>query len=82
MDQGLKRDAALRLKVAAGHLESVRRMVDGDVYCIDIMKQVAAVQSRLEKVQRIVLRSHLLTCGPMRRKEDLAHRSSMNRSMR
>lgn len=62
MDRGLKRDAALRLKVTAGHLESVRRMVDEDVYCIDIMKQLAAVQSSLEKVQRIVLRSHLLTC--------------------
>ncbi len=62
MEQTLKRDAALRLKVAAGHLESVRRMVDEDLYCIDIMKQLAAVQSSLEKVQRIVLRSHLLTC--------------------
>ena len=62
MEPGLKRDAALRLKVAAGHLESVRRMVDDDIYCVDIMKQLAAVQSSLEKVQRVVLRSHLLTC--------------------
>lgn len=62
MEQTLKREAALRLKVAAGHLESVRRMVDDDAYCVDIMKQVAAVQSSLEKVQRIVLRNHLLTC--------------------
>ncbi len=33
-------------------------MVDDDAYCVDIMKQVAAVQSSLEKEQRIVLRNH------------------------
>src|SRR5690242_3488679 len=32
-----KKEAALRLKVAAGHLESVRRMVDDDAYCVDLM---------------------------------------------
>jgi DNA-binding FrmR family transcriptional regulator len=62
VDAGLKKEAALRLKVAAGHLESVRRMVDQESYCIDIMKQIAAVQSSLEQVQLIVLRNHLLTC--------------------
>lgn len=58
----LKRDAQLRLKSAAGHLESVRRMVDEDVYCVDLMKQVAAVQGALEGVQHILLRNHLSTC--------------------
>ncbi|AEJ41764.1 hypothetical protein TPY_3612 [Sulfobacillus acidophilus TPY] len=62
MEPGLKEDAALRLKVAVGHLESVRKMVDQDVYCVNIMKQLAAVQASLEQVQRILLRNHLLTC--------------------
>ncbi|PSR32765.1 MAG: hypothetical protein C7B46_12750 [Sulfobacillus benefaciens] len=62
MDADLKTDAALRLKVAAGHLESIRRMVDHDLYCVNIMKQVSAVQASLEQVQRILLRNHLLTC--------------------
>lgn len=62
MDQAYKQQAALRLKVAAGHLESVRRMVDQDVYCVNIMKQVAAVQASLEQVQRILLKNHLMTC--------------------
>jgi hypothetical protein len=39
------REAALRLKVAAGHLDSVRRVVDNDAYCIDLMKQLSAVQT-------------------------------------
>ncbi len=62
MNPELKKDAALRLKVAAGHLDSIRRMVDQDIYCVNIMKQVSAVQASLEQVQRILLRNHLLTC--------------------
>lgn len=58
----LKRDALLRLKSAAGHLESVQRMVERDVYCVDLMKQVAAVQGALEGIQLILLRNHLATC--------------------
>jgi len=57
-----KKEAALRLKVAAGHLEGVRRMVDDDQYCVDLMKQLAAVQGTLEGVQRILLRNHLSSC--------------------
>ena len=57
-----KKDAALRLKVAAGHLEAVRRMVEHDAYCVDLMKQLSAVQATLEGVQQIFLRNHLSTC--------------------
>src|ERR687885_214243 len=57
-----KQEAALRLKVAAGHLASVRRMVDHDAYCVDLMKQLSAVQASLERVQQIFLRNHLSTC--------------------
>src|SRR5919199_6527655 len=57
-----KKEAALRLKIAAGHLESVRRMVDDEAYCVDLMKQLSAVQASLERVQQIFLRNHLSTC--------------------
>ena len=57
-----KKDAALRLKVAAGHLEAVRRMVEDDAYCVDLMKQLAAVQGTLQRVQQIFLRNHLSSC--------------------
>ncbi|MDA8193549.1 MAG: metal-sensitive transcriptional regulator [Thermaerobacter sp.] len=62
MQKDLKQQTALRLKVAAGHLNSVRGMVDNDVYCVNIMKQVSAVQASLEQVQRLLLKNHLLTC--------------------
>jgi DNA-binding FrmR family transcriptional regulator len=57
-----KKEAALRLKVAAGHLDGVRRMVENDEYCVDLMKQLAAVQGTLQRVQQIFLRNHLSSC--------------------
>jgi DNA-binding FrmR family transcriptional regulator len=57
-----KKEAALRLKVAAGHLEGVRRMVEQDAYCVDLMKQLSAVQGTLERVQQLFLRNHLSSC--------------------
>ena len=50
------------LRSARGHLDAVLRMVDEDVYCPDVMKQLSAVQGQLERANRLVLRNHLETC--------------------
>ena len=52
----------LRLKTIKGHLAGVIKMVEDERYCPDVMKQVAALQSSLERVSRILLRNHLETC--------------------
>jgi len=57
-----KRDALLRLKTVRGHIDGVIGMVEDEVYCPDVMKQVAALQASLEKVNRVLLRNHLETC--------------------
>src|SRR5437588_2336998 len=57
-----KRDALNRLKTVRGHLEGVIRMVEDDAYCIDLMKQLSAIQASLERVNRLVLKNHLETC--------------------
>ena len=57
-----KRDALNRLKTVRGHLDAIIRMVEQDEYCVDVMKQVSAVQASLERVNRLVLRNHLETC--------------------
>ena len=51
-----------RLKTARGHLDAVVRMVEDEVYCPEIMKQLSAVQGSLERASRLVLRNHLETC--------------------
>lgn len=57
-----KTQALNRLKTVRGHLEGVIRMVDNDAYCVEIMKQVSALQSSLERVNRLVFKNHLETC--------------------
>lgn len=57
-----KRDALNRLKTVRGHLDAIIRMVEGDTYCVDVMKQVSATQSSLERVNRVMLKNHLETC--------------------
>jgi DNA-binding FrmR family transcriptional regulator len=57
-----KRDALLRLKTVRGHLDGLLAMVEREDYCPDLMKQVAALQASLEKVNRVLLQNHLETC--------------------
>lgn len=45
-----------------GHLDGVVRMVEEDVHCIDVMKQISALQASLERANRLVLLNHLETC--------------------
>jgi DNA-binding FrmR family transcriptional regulator len=51
-----------RLKTVRGHLDGVIRMVEEDAYCIEVMKQLSALQSSLERSNRLVLLNHLETC--------------------
>ena len=51
-----------RLQIIEGHVRAVQRMVENGDYCIDIIKQVDAVQSALGKVSQIILENHLNTC--------------------
>ena len=51
-----------RLKSIEGHVRGVTKMVENDVYCIDIVNQVNAIQAALQKVSGMLLDRHLHTC--------------------
>ncbi len=53
---------AKRLRSIAGHVNGVERMVAEDAYCIDVIKQIQAVQAALNKVNDLILENHLNTC--------------------
>ena len=55
-------DAIKRLSYMQGHLEGVRRMVEEDKYCVDILKQLYAVRRATEKLGAVLLQDHLNTC--------------------
>lgn len=62
MDELTKKKVNQRLASAAGHINGIARMVDDDQYCIDVIKQIQAVQAALSKVSTLILDSHLHTC--------------------
>ena len=55
-------EAQKRLKTIEGHIRGIQRMLDEDAYCIDIIKQVQAVQAALNKVNSLILDEHLDAC--------------------
>jgi DNA-binding FrmR family transcriptional regulator len=56
------KDAILRLKTAEGHLRGIQRMLDDGAYCIDVIRQIQAVQAALNKVSTQILDQHLNSC--------------------
>ncbi len=60
LDPETRTEAVRRLKSAKGHLEGVLNMLeDPAVYCVDVLKQISAVQGALSKVSDRVLRAHI-----------------------
>lgn len=51
-----------QIRAARGQLEAVLRMVEEDRYCVDISKQILAVQALLKKANLMVLDGHIRHC--------------------
>ena len=58
----VKKDVVKRLSFIVGHAKGIQKMIEDDKYCIDIVKQIQAVQSALNKVNEMLLENHLKTC--------------------
>ena len=55
-------DVLKRLRTVDGHLKGIIRMVEQDAYCIDVIRQVQAVEAALNKVSAQILEGHLNSC--------------------
>ena len=55
-------DTVRRLKSIEGHVRGIERMVEEDAYCIDVIRQIQAVQAALGKVSNLILDDHLNSC--------------------
>ena len=51
-----------RLRRIEGQTRGLQRMVDEEKYCVDILTQVASVQSALEQVSLLLMENHLRYC--------------------
>ncbi|MBR4934615.1 MAG: metal-sensing transcriptional repressor [Anaerotignum sp.] len=51
-----------RLNRIEGQVRGVRKMVENDAYCVDILTQVSAIQAALNAFNRELLSNHIRTC--------------------
>ena len=62
MEADTSKKVQVRLKRIGGQVVGIQRMIDDERYCVDVLVQIAAVRAALDRVGKIVLRSHVETC--------------------
>jgi len=62
MNDDKRTDVLKRLAFIEGHLQGIRRMVEQDKYCVDVLKQTYAVRRAIEKMEALMIDNHLRTC--------------------
>ena len=56
------RDLINRLSRIEGQVRGIKKMVENDVYCTDILIQVSAVNAALNSFNKVLLSNHIRTC--------------------
>ena len=51
-----------RMKRIIGQLQAIERMIDEDIPCEDVLTQISAAKSALNKVGQVVLEGHITHC--------------------
>jgi DNA-binding FrmR family transcriptional regulator len=59
---GSKQDLVTRLRKIEGQVRGIERMLVGDRYCIDVLTQIAAARTALERVGLEILDGHVTHC--------------------
>lgn len=56
------KDLINRLNRIEGQVRGIKKMVEGDTYCTDILVQVSAVNAALNSFNKVLLANHIRTC--------------------
>ena len=61
-DDNTKKQLTNRLNRIEGQIRGIKKMIEEDRYCNDVLIQLAAVESSVKSLSNQVLENHLLTC--------------------
>ncbi|KQC02972.1 MAG: CsoR family transcriptional regulator [Candidatus Cloacimonas sp. SDB] len=61
-DDKFKKEMKNRLNRIEGQVRGINRMIQEDIYCDDILNQMAAIQSALISAGEILLEAHIKSC--------------------
>lgn len=62
IDEQTRKQATRRLAIIEGQIRGLRKMVEDDAYCVDVLTQISAIHEALRGVGKVVVRHHLETC--------------------
>ena len=57
-----KDDVLRRLNRIEGQVKGLKRLVEADTYCVDVMTQISSIHEALRGVGKIMMRNHLQHC--------------------
>lgn len=58
----VKSNLISRLNRVEGQIRGIKGMIEKDTYCDDVLNQIAAVQSALNSVGKLLLEGHMKSC--------------------
>ena len=58
----VKAEALDRIQTVVGHVKGIEKMIEEERYCIEILKQIAAVQASLAQISQTLTKGHMKTC--------------------
>mgnify|MGYP003531242544 FL=1 len=57
-----KKSLVIRLNKIEGQIRGVKKMVEDDIYCDDVLNQISSIKSALNGLSKALLERHLNTC--------------------
>lgn len=61
-DEKLKSGLIARLNRVEGQIRGIKGMIEKDIYCDNVLNQIAAAQAALNSVSKLVLENHIKGC--------------------
>ena len=62
VDEHTRKNALRRLSIIEGQVRGLRRMIEEDTGCVEVLTQVSAIHEALRGVGKVVVRHHIETC--------------------
>lgn len=57
-----KKNLSTRLNRIEGQLRGIKKMVENDIHCDDVLNQISSVKAALNGVSKMILESHIRHC--------------------
>ncbi|MGL4588803.1 MAG: metal-sensing transcriptional repressor [Mycoplasmatales bacterium] len=61
-DEQMKKNLNIRLNKIAGQIEGVKKMIDEDRYCDDVLIQISSIRASLASTADLLLENHISSC--------------------